>query len=836
MRSTMVWFRASLLLAWVGFSHGIESIQGQFLETESGGSLEDEGFKTSAHHGYRAYYVLGQKGTGNRGYTQTRTNYSPQQNSRPSTNNHGVWYPKEQPNVQTSQPIPSQGTPHTFNANSGNLAERLRAYGFNKLVGFIEQAGLVSAISQADQSFTVFAPSDEAFESFLASQPQTVIDTFMEEPDVLKELILHHLVPGRLMVEDLKDKQKLVNLRDQMLQVLFSSEGKLISGSPLMTAERRVNIQTGNGVIHGVSEVIYPFKSNDEMKLKTKRVLDLNDDDPELIKKTQEGSIKGVNLSPQVRAWLGVPFAQAPVGDLRFAPPVDAEPSSEDDVLNTRRQPKSCMQNLDTTGYSGADLWNTQEELSEDCLYLNIYAPKNATKALPVFVWIHGGGHSTGSASLDRYDGSQIVSGGEVVFVAIQYRLGVLGFMFLGEGTNIPGNMGFLDQVKALQWIQNNIGTFGGNPEDVTLVGESSGANSAAMHMISPKSEGLFHKVILQSSALNAPWAYAEPEEARERARNLSQLLDCPSDPDEIVGCLREKDAKDLVAKEFDGAPSAINSYPFGPTLDGDFITESPEKALTSGLISSKIPVLLGSNANEGFYSLMYFDPDTFPDQELDEDDQDLSEKDFNDVVQAIFPQFPFFVRELIKHEYRDLIRSGGKGRFKALDRMAGDFAFVCDVEGFAQDLSENGNQVYRYHFDHRSSQDPWPEYTGSKHGDEIEFMFGVPLETPELYMAKEVGLAEDMVTYWLNFVKAGNPNPSVFLESWPRYQEPDWSYLNLTTAYNGGRAEKGTLSQRCKFWNELLNSLMKALGVAKDVVSTVVDEVDSIVDEVEFI
>lgn len=140
---------------------------------------------------------------------------------------------------------------------------------------------------------------------------------------------------------------------------------------------------------------------------------------------------------------------------------------------------------------------------------------------LPVLVWIHGGGHSTGAASLDQYDGQQLVSSGNIVFVAIQYRLGPLGFMYLGERSGIPGNMGLLDQVKALDWISQNIQTFNGNPDEVTLMGESSGAHSVALHMISPKSEGLFQKAILHSSGLNPSWGYQAPKNALENARAL---------------------------------------------------------------------------------------------------------------------------------------------------------------------------------------------------------------------------------------------------------------------------------------------------------------------------
>lgn len=779
----------------------------------------DREFKTSAHHSYRGYYVF------NKGQPSTNSYRGSSNNQYNPSVSHGVWYPKQQ--VSTSNQgntyynnNPSTQTRHpqstvSFAPQQGQVGERLRAYGFTQLSKFIDLAGLSEALEQPGQTFTVFAPSDEAFSKFINDQPEDVINTLLNEPEALKELLLHHVVPGKLMAEDLKDRQSLVNLRDQMLKVLFAKDDdKLISGSKLMTQERRVNIQANNGIIHGISDVIYPFTSKgDMMNAKTKRFLAIDDDDPELIKKVKQGTLKGINLSRHVRAWLGVPYAQPPVGELRFAPPEDLEERDDDDTLETRSQPNSCMQNLDTSGMTGAEMWNTKEELSEDCLYLNIYAPRNATELLPVLVWIHGGGHSTGAASLDQYDGQQLVSSGNIVFVAIQYRLGPLGFMYLGERSGIPGNMGLLDQVKALDWISQNIQTFNGNPDEVTLMGESSGAHSVALHMISPKSEGLFQKAILHSSGLNPSWGYQAPKNALENARNLSSLLDCPEDPEDILTCLREKDAEEITSKAKEVLPKeAFLTFPFVVTLDGNFITEEPQEALVNEVISSKIPVLLGSNANEGFFDLLTNKPDTFPDKELDLRDMEMSEEDIEDQIKSLFPQYPAFIQRLIRHEYKDVISSSMAGKFHALDQIVGDSAYVCDTEHFAQAISENGNDVYRFHFNHQSSQDPWPEYTGSKHGDEIEFIFGRPLENPNKYEVEELSLASDMMTYWLNFVKTGNPNPSSLLASWPKYQEPRWPYLNLTAEFNGGKVFERTLNGRCEFWNEILPSLLKEL------------------------
>ena len=160
---------------------------------------------------------------------------------------------------------------------------------------------------------------------------------------------------------------------------------------------------------------------------------------------------------------------------------------------------------------------------------------------------------------------------------------------------------------------------------------------------------------------------------------------------------------------------------------------------------------------------------------------------------------------------------------------MLGDSDFACSVESFADALSENGNAVYRYYYSHRSSQDPWPKYTGTKHGDELEFTFGRPLKAPAMYTVSEIDFANDIMTYWTNFVKTGydgcsdskhcrsksfsfsrNPNSMPSLTTWPKYEAPDWSYYVLNAAPKKTKVDKKRLNDRCKFWNELLPEFLE--------------------------
>ena len=161
----------------------------------------------------------------------------------------------------------------------------------------------------------------------------------------------------------------------------------------------------------------------------------------------------------------------------------------------------------------------------------------------------------------------------------------------------------------------------------------------------------------------------------------------------------------------------------------------------------------------------------------------------------------------LIAYEYSDKFTSPDK-LFKALDRMVGDADMTCNTEEFAQKLADNGNRVYRYYYNHQSSVDPWPTWSGSKHADELEFTFGVPLRKPQKYSAHEIKFTRDIITYWTNFVKNGSPNPSNAWATWPEYIAPEFKYLNLTVGVTG-LTGKMQLADQCRFFNDVIPKFM---------------------------
>ena len=223
----------------------------------------------------------------------------------------------------------------------------------------------------------------------------------------------------------------------------------------------------------------------------------IGDKQGSLVVHTKSGPVRGwtakAATGKSVNVWNSIPYARPPLGDLRFRRPQPVDAWRH--VLDTRPKPNSCWQISDGFfgNFSGSTMWNANTQRSEDCLYLSIVAPDPppSNKSAAVIVWIYGGGFYSGTSTLDVYDAKILVSEEGVIFVAMQYRLASLGFLYL-DSEQAPGNMGLFDQVAALQWIRDNIAFFGGQPDNVTLFGESAGAASVSMHLLSPLSRNLF--------------------------------------------------------------------------------------------------------------------------------------------------------------------------------------------------------------------------------------------------------------------------------------------------------------------------------------------------------
>ena len=569
-----------------------------------------------------------------------------------------------------------------------------------------------------------------------------------------------------------------------------------------------------------------------------------------LVVKTGKGSVRGFNTTASggeaVSAWYGIPYARPPVGDLRFRHPISMD--RWQGVLNATKKPNSCVQNLDTffPGFAGSEQWNANTKRSEDCLYLNIVVPRDAngehvTNA-SVIVWIYGGGYYSGTSTLDIYDMRDFAAKEQVIMVSIQYRVASLAFLFLGT-EQVPGNAGMMDQLMALRWIKCNIGQFGGNPKSITIMGESAGAHSVALHLLSPLSKNLFSRAILQSAGSTVPWGYATRQDGFRRSMKLAEVMGCPSNQSRIqdtIGCLRGKDAFDLVANDWEVASSGLAISVFAPIIDGLFLTDEPT-VLMRNKIFKQTEILLGSNQDEGNFFILYFASDLFP----KEDNVQLTQNEYRSAVDNLYSQSSFMAREAIKHEYNNwLSLDNGTANRINIDRAVGDSQFTCPVVDFAEAYSLAGNRVYMYHFNQVASNSPWPKWTGSMHGDEIQFLFGLPLRAVNdslAYTEAEAGLSKRMMKYWANFARTGDPSikpqvsqqtsQSIYAriinylvgssteitaeDSWPPYSLPSRQTKLLNAAagppeiLNQGSSPliAGT-ARRCNFWGSLIPNL----------------------------
>lgn len=489
--------------------------------------------------------------------------------------------------------------------------------------------------------------------------------------------------------------------------------------------------------------------------------------------RTESGRVRGqrhtLETKQVVETYLGIPYAKPPLGYLRFRHPQPVDRWTE--VRNVTVLPSSCYQAPDTQfgDFYGATVWNSPTPISEDCLYLNIYVPRTRARRkqnLSVMVWIYGGGFYSGTPTLGVYDGKILAALGNVVVVSIGYRLGALGFLALNHPT-APGNAGLFDQLMGLEWVQRNIRNFGGNPDDVTLFGESAGSVSVSLHLLSPLSSWKFSKAIMQSGTANMPWATITMDEAKRRAEELAfDYLDCKRTdrPEEIAACLRSVPPGKIVESQW--VTRGVLQFPFLPVVDGVFLIAKPTELLRRHSGFKKCPILLGSNANEGSTFLIYE-----LSEYLDLNRVTMTRVQYTKSVKRLFHYFPQYPSRLsdravaaidLQYMSHSMVVVGRNSsaeslrNINALDMAVGDSQFVCPLNEFAQIYAKEGLDVYMYYFTHRYSSNPWPSWMGVVHGDEIFFVFGEATKAKTNFTADEKNLSRRMMLYWTNFARTG--------------------------------------------------------------------------------
>jgi para-nitrobenzyl esterase len=444
-----------------------------------------------------------------------------------------------------------------------------------------------------------------------------------------------------------------------------------------------------------------------------------------------------------VRSFKGIPYAAPPLGSLRWRPPRRA--SEWSDVRSSDKFGPCSMQ-----GIVFDDIDPTLAGISEDCLYLNVWTPElDATEPLPVMFWIHGGGFAVGSGSEPRYDGGRLAARG-VVVVTVNHRLNALGFLAHPELTaespeRASGNYGLMDLIAALWWVSRNIRVFGGAPTRVTIAGESAGSVAVSALMASPLATGLFHGAIGESGAMFPRPArmFAALAAAEEEGSVFARKLGART-----LEALRQIPAEEILA--------AAPGIGFMPIIDGHVLPRAlPE--IFAARVHNDIPMLAGWNKDEGFNFNVLNGP--------------LGGKPFKSIVEEIFGERA--------EEALALYPANTKEEEMASARLlGGDMVIVHGTWAWIEAQKKDGNSdIFRYRFD-RAPQTPegWfgaqpSAKAGAFHASELLYVFDNLSAFPWLMTEDDVKVANLTSSYWLNFIKTGNPNGRG-LPHWPNHRQ----------------------------------------------------------------
>lgn len=456
-----------------------------------------------------------------------------------------------------------------------------------------------------------------------------------------------------------------------------------------------------------------------------------------IVIQTPLGQIHGEKRE-NVSVFKAVPYALPPTGERRWQPPAPITPWSS--PLDATKLGPACVQ--------------TKEDLqahkltvptSEDCLHLNIWTP-DLKKKLPVMVWIHGGGFKRGSNASEVYDGFKMAKQGELVFVSINYRLGRFSFFAHPALTQesphkASGNYGLMDQIEALKWVKNNISSFGGDPENITLAGASAGGFSICSLITSPLvhslSKRLFERIIMQSGSCGSN--YSNLKESEDIGQETAEGLGCRGQ--NALSCLRKMTPEQILSFQ---QPTF-----YFPNIDGYVLQKSPSEALQEHL-DIHMPLLIGTTAEEGDTHLF---PDTIN-----------SAEDLLKIAQERWPKnadkiTSYYLKQFNNQPHRAYLE------------MMSDSLFTCPSKKIAQTFAERGAAVYNYLFSFQPT-DGTTQLT-AHHSSELPFVFGSPKNPQEQW------LSDAMMGAWSQFAKGA---PALFVQNqeWPKFETTNEQTINF--------------------------------------------------------
>jgi para-nitrobenzyl esterase len=481
--------------------------------------------------------------------------------------------------------------------------------------------------------------------------------------------------------------------------------------------------------------------------------------------KTEQGKIQGKTINNgKVNAFLGLPYAAPPVGDLRWKAP--EPPAKWKGARDATKFGAHCAQ-----GRVFDDMIFQDSGPSEDCLSLNVYSPADAKdqSKLPVMFWIHGGGYSGGGSSEPRHNGDFLPLKG-VVLVTVNYRLGVFGFLVTDElakeGNGAAGNYGLLDMVAALHWVNANIKNFGGDPGNVTIFGESAGSFAVSTLMASPPAQGLFQKAIGESGAAFPGGLALGGDTVAERAKADGAWM-------ESIGAKSLKDLRAMSTDQLLEAAKKKTPGGFPPVVDGRLLTEPVPDTYAAGK-QAHVPLLAGWNADEGSFVAM----------------RGMTATQWNAMADGLFKErSAAFLKLYPADSDTESLRS-------AIDYGSDNFIALGTWKWLEAQKKTGEAPVYRYHFELAATPSKYHPGTFAFHSDDIEYVFGTLDTRPGWTVRPEDRkLSDEMMSYWTNFARSGDPN-GPGLPMWPKLGADD-ALIHLNDPITAG---PDTLRARYEF------------------------------------
>ncbi|XP_068617053.1 bile salt-activated lipase-like [Brachionichthys hirsutus] len=521
---------------------------------------------------------------------------------------------------------------------------------------------------------------------------------------------------------------------------------------------------------------------------------------------TEAGLVEGENhrmgLFRSIDVFKGVPFADVP-GKWEKPKPHPGWSG----VLKATTHRERCLQ---------VTLLQTKTHGSEDCLYLNIFVPQGQTLStnLPVMVYLFGGAFLLGASNDiavlgdSLYDGKEMADRGDVIVVTVNYRVGTMGFLSTGDA-RLPGNYGLWDQHAAISWVRRNIRAFGGNPDNVTIFGQSAGAASVSYQMLSPYSKGLFRRAISQCGVALSPWALQK--NPMDLTKKIAQKVGCcRSDEDEMITCLKMSDPVGLtMAGKVDvllilGKGVAMDLLEFAPVIDGDFIPDEPSRLFHN---AAQFDYLAGINSMDGHIFAGVDVPsinmrNATTEYEVKYLLASLTKEKGNAAADSAYSVYSSHWGltpnpEVVKKTVADIET---------------DFLFLVPTQIALQLHANNasGARTYSYLFNMKTRIPGFPHWVEAEHIEDLQYLFGKPFSTPIVYFPRHRDLSQYMIAYWTNFARTGNPNDgeSRVPVPWPAFTKHHRPYLTINSKIDKSSIRYDLRSEYVSYWSDTYSRL----------------------------